>query len=206
MDQSSLGRQEIHNTPSYEGTDLARVIDTTDFDKFGIIDVVLLDGSNPSRVWVTNNIDREPVDGDMVLIGYIAGRKNSPYLLGFLDDSYMRNFVQIKKDLIRLQLPLFDIGVIGGESHEDTKSNLLDDSHRDNRAMIELTPEHLLIQFPTAPGSPPSYLKMTLDGKIIVQSRANTSLDPELGGRTVLSNGAVVVRVGDSDSHGDTNT
>lgn len=180
MEQSSLGIRTVNRTPDFGSAVIGRVIGTDDFDKYGILDVKLLDGSAPSRVWVINTIDREPVLGDHVLIDYIAGSKTAPYLVGFLEASYMRNFVQVKKDLIRLQLPVFDIGTIDGESHEDVKLKLLDDSHRDNRAMIELTTSHLLIQFPTAPGSPPSYIKLKSDGNIIVQSRAGgTDIDPE---------------------------
>lgn len=148
MNQTSLGTQQQNNTPRFGSNDIARVIGTDDFDLYGIIDVILLDGSNPARVWVSNSIDREPVSGDMVLIGYISGHKNAPYLIGFLDDCYMRNFVQIKKDLIRMQLPIQAIGVIGGESHIDSQGKLLDDSHRGNRAIIEVTPAHTYLQFP----------------------------------------------------------
>lgn len=182
MEQSSLGRKEVHNTPSYGANkDIARVVDTTDFDKYGIIDVVYIDGSNAARVWVTNPIDREPVTGDLILVGYISGQKNAPYLSGFIEESYMRNFVQIKKDLIRIQLPVMEIGVVEGISHKDTQEKLLNDDYRGKRALMELTPEHFYIQFPTEDGSEVAFIEILPTGRIIVQSAkgAGIDLDPK---------------------------
>ncbi|MNN15435.1 hypothetical protein D3C81_1285380 [compost metagenome] len=120
-----------------------------DYTKYGRIDVIALDYSQPAPVWVVNELEREPVEGDQVLIGYIEGRKDMPYLHGFLKNkNYTTNFVVVKKNKIKLQLPVFEIGVIDGTSHKDIISNLLDNTKQDERATFEMTPDHLMVHYP----------------------------------------------------------
>ena len=162
-EQSALGGRVISRQPNYNHTKIGRVTSVKDFQKYGRIEVIFLDYSQPAPVWVFNNIDREPVEGDHVLVGFIEGRKDTPYVIGFLKNmSYTTNFVVVKKDMIRLQLPVFDIGVKNGRAHKDVQEHLLNEGKKNERAIVELTPSHLLLQFPT--GGSPVTLKLSASG------------------------------------------
>ncbi|CAJ1315909.1 hypothetical protein [Paenibacillus nuruki] len=149
-DQSALGGRTVNRQPPFNSARLAKVTSTKDYSKFSRIEVIFLDYSQPVPVWVMNDIDREPVVGDSVLIGYIDNRKDSPYLIGFQkNSSYSTNFISVQQDKIKLQLPVYDVGIKDGLAHKDVQSNLLDDSNQLKRAYIELDPDHALVSFPT---------------------------------------------------------
>lgn len=162
-EQSSLGGKAVSRAPSYNHTKIARVTSTKDFHKYGRIDVIFLDYGQPAPVWVFNDLDREPVDGDQVLVGFVDGRKDTPYMIGFLKNgSYTTNFFVMKKDKIKLQLPVFNIGVKDGKAHKDVQSHLLDNGKQKERAYIELSPTEVLIHFPTSEaGTNPAIIKVT---------------------------------------------
>jgi uncharacterized Zn-binding protein involved in type VI secretion len=166
--QNAFGSKQVHRDPDFSGvTKIARVTSAVDFNQFGRIEVIFLDYGQPMPVWVVGDIEREPVAGDQVIIGYIDGRKDSPYLIGFVKNkSYTTNFVVVKKDKIKFQLPIFDIGVIDGKAHKDTEGNLLDNSKQAERAYIELTPTYALLSFPTSPtgATEPAIIKVTATG------------------------------------------
>ncbi len=166
-EQSSLGGRTIHRSPSYNQNKIGRVTSIKDFHKYGRIEVIFLDYSQPVPVWVFNDIDREPVEGDQVLVGYVDGRRDTPYVIGFLKNgSYTTNFVVVKKDKIKLQLPIFDIGVKDGVAHKDVQTHLLDNNNQAQRAYIELTPTEALLKFPTSKdgSTPPAHFKVTATG------------------------------------------
>lgn len=170
QNQSSLGSKRIYRQPSYDTTNIGRVTSLKDFEKLGIIEVVFLDYGQPFPVWVVGDIEREPVTGDQVVIGYINGRKDAPYLHGFVKNSaYTTNFIKVSKDRIRLQLPIFDIGVKDGIAHEDTKTHLLDNKKLPQRAYIDLDKDSALISFPTSKNgsTPPAIIKVTATGVTI---------------------------------------
>lgn len=175
--QSSLGNKKVHRVPSYHTTNIGRVTSLKDYEKFGIIEVVFLNHGMPFPVWVVNDIEREPVTGDQVIIGYIDGRKDAPYLAGFVKNySYTTNFVTVSKDRIRLQLPIFEIGVKDGKAHKDVQSHLLDEAKlKSERVYVELSPSEAVLSFPVK-DHPPAYFKLTSSGNEIYHPTGNTTV------------------------------
>lgn len=148
--QSSLGGHKVHRTPSYQMTKIGKITSIKDYKKYGKIEAVFLDHGYPFPVWVVGSIDREPVTGDQILVGYMEGRKDAPYMMGFVrNEAYTSNFIEVSKDRIRVQLPVLDIGVKNGRAHNDVKSNLMDDSKLSQRAYVELTPLKATVYHPT---------------------------------------------------------
>lgn len=164
-DQSALGGKSVNRLPKFDSTRLARVTSIKDYEKYARIEVVFLDYSQPVPVWVMGDLDREPVEGDTVIIGYLDNRKDAPYLAGFhKNSSYGTNFITVKRDLIKLQLPVLEIGVKGGIADKDVQGNLLDNSKQSQRAYMELTPEHALISFPVNKSGSAATIKITQVG------------------------------------------
>lgn len=160
--QSALGGKRVHRVADYDTTNIGKVTSTDRYEEHGIIEVVFLDYGQPFPVWVVGDIEREPVSGDQVVIGYINGRKDAPYLVGFVKNfSYTTGFIKVSKDRIRLQLPVFDIGVRDGLAHNDTKEHLLDEGKLGQRAYLDLTPDGAVLSFPTGKDSPPATVKVT---------------------------------------------
>lgn len=207
-DQSSLGGRQIYRLPKFDQITVARVTSVKDYEKFGRIEVVGLDNSQPVPIWVIGDIDREPVEGDQILMGYIEGRQDAPYMKGYVKNkSYGTNFIVMKKDKIKLQLPVFEVGVIGGASHKDTQGNLLDDANQEQRAYIELAVDHALISFPTDidGATPPAFIKVTADG---VEINHPTGVIKHNSGTTGVARqgDTVQVTVSGTDSRGDSFT
>lgn len=164
-EQNAFGSRKVHRQFDYGGvTKIARVTSTADFHAYARIEVIFLDYGQPMPVWIVNDLDREPVEGDKVVIGYIDGRKDAPYLIGFVkNESYTTNFVVVKKDKIKLQLPVFEVGVKDGVAHKDVQGNLLDNAKQAERAYVELTPDYALVSFPTDKdgATPPAVIRIT---------------------------------------------
>jgi hypothetical protein len=129
--QSSLGREQTYNVPMYDQTQIGHVTSIKDYKKYGRIGVIFLDHSQPVNVWAIGcSMDREPVEGDMVLVGFIQGRPDSPYMINFVrNESYTSNFVVVDKDKILIQFTT-DL--------EDIREHLLDDAKKPQRMKIEL--------------------------------------------------------------------
>lgn len=103
--QNALGNQQIHRLPSFRGTFFGRVTSAEHYD-LGRVEVVLLDGGTPLVASVVGDIARKPVAGDKVLVSYIAGRPDAPYIAGFLHkDTYSADSIRLEEDKIILQLP-----------------------------------------------------------------------------------------------------
>lgn len=163
--QSSLGGQKIHRQADYNTTNIGRVTSIQKYKEFGIIEVVFLDHGQPFPVWIVGDIDREPVEGDQVIVGYIAGRKDAPYLAGYVKNfAYTTNFVMVGKDRIRFQLPIFEVGKKDGKAHKDVQEHLLKESKlKSERAYVELSPSEAIMSFPIE-GESPAYFKVSKDG------------------------------------------
>ena len=130
-EQTSLGTKKLHVRPRYDQVQIGYVTSTKDYKAYGRVNVVCLDYSVPFPVWVSGSIDREPVEGDQVILGFLLGRPDAPYLAGFVrNESYTSNFIRVEQDRIILQIPT-DL--------EDIKSHLMDDSKSESRITIELT-------------------------------------------------------------------
>lgn len=103
--QSGLGVPREHRATNFNQTKIARVTSTAKYDKYGMIEVVFLDYGRPAPVWVIGDIDRKPSVGDQVIIGYLEGRKDSPYLVGFAKGfSKTHQHIQIREDYVKLQV------------------------------------------------------------------------------------------------------
>jgi hypothetical protein len=163
---------------------IARVTNVADYKKYARIDVVFLDHGQPCPVWVINNLDREPVEGDQVLIGFIEGRQDAPYVVGFVKNkSYTTNFVVVDRDKVKLQLPIFDIGVEDGKSAKDVSENLLDNEKQPERAYIEMTPEDgVLVSFPTDGEAPnrPAFIRLESTRAVVAFPTDNTEDAPNV--------------------------
>ncbi|WP_017814475.1 hypothetical protein [Paenibacillus shenyangensis] len=160
--QSSLGGRTTNRQPEFGVNRLAKVTSVKDYERFGRIEVIFLDYSQPVPVWIINNMDREPVEGDTVLIGYMDNRKDAPYMIGFQrNGSYSSNFITVARDKIRVQLPVFDIGVKGGLAHQDVQGNLLDESKLPMRAYVELSADQAVVHYPADKKGAASSITMT---------------------------------------------
>lgn len=139
--QSGLGTPQIHKTPDLNMTKIGKVYSSKNFLKYGKIEVVFLDYGRPAPVWVIGDVDRKPEPGDQVLVGYIDGRKDSPYLVGFVKNfSHTTNFIRVEKDRIRIQLPT---------DKKDVKEHMTGDSKLSSRAYIDVTASGITINHPT---------------------------------------------------------
>jgi hypothetical protein len=184
-EQSALGQKNINRKPLYDQLRMAKVTSVKDFSTFGRVSVVFLDYSQPVPVWCFGSIDREPVEGDTVMVGFIEGRKDTPYLHSFYkNESYGTNFVVVTRNKVKLQLPIFDIGVKDGVSHKDVQGHLLDDTKQAQRAYVELTPTHAYVSFPTSKdgSTAPATIEITADGmklyhpkSVVIQGATQTT-------------------------------
>ncbi len=173
-DQAALGGQTTNRMPAFNATRPARVTSTKDFNKYGRIEVIFLDYSVPLPIWVVGDIDREPMPGDSVLVSYMDGRKDCPYLAGFIkNESYGTNFFVMKSDKIKLQLPIYGIGEKDSKATKDVQGHLLDNARQKDRAYIELTPTHALVSFPTSEdgSTVPATITVTADGVTITHPK-----------------------------------
>lgn len=204
QDQSALGGRVVNRMPSFNTNRLARVTSIKDFHKLGKIEVVFLDYSQPAPVWVVGDIDREPVEGDMVVVGYLDNRKDAPYLQGFVKNgSYTTNFMVLKRDKIKLQLPVFDIGVKDGTAHNDVKGHLLDNSKQNQRAYVELTPTHAIVSFPTSEDGSTAPATVKITASEVVIDHPTGKVKHHGGAKEVARKGDTVqINVGGTDYNG----
>lgn len=164
QEQAGLGQRKEHRAPTYSQNKIGRVTSTADYAKYGRINVMFLDYGQPAPVWVIGDLDREPVTGDSVIVGWLDGRKDAPYLQGFVkNEAYTTNFISVAKDKVRVQLPVYDIGTKGGVSAQDVDGNLLDEGNLPKRAYVELTPDGVTVSFPTSKtgSTPPATITLT---------------------------------------------
>jgi hypothetical protein len=192
QDQSSLGGRSVNRLPSYTNLQMARVTSTADFHQYGKLEAVFLDMSQPAPIWVFNDLDREPVAGDFILVGFMEGRKDLPYMHGFAkNQSYTTNFVVVKKDKVKLQLPIFEIGVIDGIAHEDVKTHLLDNDKQSERAYVEITEDHAILSYPTSEEGAQAQIELTADyAKISFPTNATGSTKATI---TITATGVDIV-------------
>jgi hypothetical protein len=190
QDQSALGGRHVNRLPGFNTNRQARVTSAKDFHTLGRIEVLFIDYSQPMPVWVVGDVDREPVPGDFVIIGYMDGRKDMPFLQGFVkNQAYTTNFIMIQKDKIKLQLPVFAVGVKDGTAHNDVKTHLMDNAKQNQRAFIELTETHVLVSFPTSEdgSTPPATITVSKDAMELNHPKGVTS-----GGKRVALAGDVL--------------
>jgi hypothetical protein len=121
---------------------MGRISSTTNYTKQGKVEVMFLDGGRPMPVWASGHIDREPSVGDMVIIGYAEGRKDTPYVVSFIRNSSMTaNYIHIKKGSIVFQLP---------KDAKDEEGRMLEDANKAGRPYIEMTQDKMVFHHPKA--------------------------------------------------------
>lgn len=127
---NSLGTKKLHKNPQYTIDKMGRIVSAKDYRTKGRVEVVFIDHGKAMPVWVVGDIDREPVAGDMVVIGYMEGRKDAPYLKAFIrNESYTANYIEVGKDYIRLQLP---------KTQRDRDGHMLDNAQKNSRVYLEI--------------------------------------------------------------------
>ena len=119
---------------------IGRVKSAANYRTSGRIEVEFLDHGKCMPVWVVGDVDREPVTGDMVLVGYMEGRKDSPYLKGFVrNEAYTSNYIEVGKDYIRFQLP---------KNKDDIEGRMLNDAKKSSRVYIEVNNNGIALYHP----------------------------------------------------------
>jgi hypothetical protein len=93
--------------PRFDYVTFARVTSNKDYEEYGRVDVQFLNdgglaGGVPLPVWVIEDgAEVKPEEGDMVLIGFVQGNKDIPYLIGYVKDHYAcGHMIRIDKDKI----------------------------------------------------------------------------------------------------------
>lgn len=137
QEQSSLGNRKVHDQISYNMTQIGRVTSTANYDTVGRIEVAFLDYSKPAPVWVVGSLDKKPVEGDLVLVGFIQGRADAPYLAGFVrNDHYTANYIKVEKDRVVIQI---------ATNAADIAAHMVDDQLKPTRSIVEITSSGVLI-------------------------------------------------------------
>lgn len=137
---NSLGKRQIHRNPAYTIDKLGRVKSAANYREKGRIEVEFLDHGKSMPVWVVGDVDREPVEGDMVIVGYMEGRKDSPYLKSFVrNESYTANYIEVGKEYVRIQLP---------KTKVDREKKMLDGKLKSSRPYVEVNMDGIAIHHP----------------------------------------------------------
>jgi hypothetical protein len=137
---NSLGTKKVHRNPNYYLDKLGRVTSSANFRSKGRIEVQFLDHGKCMPVWVVGDVDREPVQGDMVIIGYMEGRKDAPYLKAFVrNETYTANYIEVGKEYIRFQLP---------KTAEDRGKHMTEDAKKPSRVYLELNASGISLYHP----------------------------------------------------------
>jgi hypothetical protein len=137
---NALGQKKLHKSPQYTMDKIGRVTSAADYKTKARIEVEFLDHGKCMPVWVVGDVDREPMPGDMVVIGYMEGRKDCPYLRAFVrNESYTANYIEVGLEYIRFQLP---------KNKDDREKSMNDDSLKSSRVYIELNASGIALYHP----------------------------------------------------------
>ncbi len=150
--QASLPRQQTRITQFQEfiKQGFARVTKNDDFETKGKIEVEFLNRTKPAPIWVLDPSVGKPEVGDYVLVGFIDGQKNNPYMAGIVaHKAYTSNFIRVEKTGITIQFPLDETDVVGsGET--DPKNHLRDDSKQSTRIYLKIDASGATLHVPGA--------------------------------------------------------
>lgn len=175
--QSSLPPKRSRETAfqSFNENIIARVEKTDDYETKGKIEVIFLNRTKPAPIWVFDGA--KPEVGDYVLVGYINGQKNNPYMQGlFSNKAWTSNFVRVEKDRIRIQFPTDDKDVTGEdpETENDPKSHLRDDAtYLAKRAYLEIDKTGIKVHIP--PDMDP-VMPLTIEADAVNVTTKNASI------------------------------
>jgi hypothetical protein len=150
--QSSLPPQKARITQfeNFNMNSMARVERVDDYDK-GKIEVVFLNRTKPAPIWVFDG--PKPAVGDYILVGYIDGQKNNPYMQGFFSNkAWTSNFILVEKDRIRIQFPTVEKDVTGADptKENDPKNHLRNDTqYLNTRGYIQIDADGMTLHMPS---------------------------------------------------------
>lgn len=139
--QSSLPPVQARQTAfmNFNDTLMARVEKTDDLKEQGRIEVIFLNRTKPAPVWVFDGPD--PVVGDYVMVGFVNGQKNNPYVAGiFKNRAWTSNFILVTNEMIRIQFPTEEKDVTGDDpkKENDPKSHLRDAAKLETRGYLQI--------------------------------------------------------------------
>jgi hypothetical protein len=141
MGKNNLPEKRVHKNPEYLMDKLARVVSNANYDGQRTVEVMFLDHGKSFPVWAVGHLERKPERDDLIIVGFIEGRKDSPYVKGFVKlESATSNYIVVTKDAIRLQLPL---------DETDANQHMTDDFRKDTRAYIEINNNGIALYHPT---------------------------------------------------------
>lgn len=178
--QASLPPKQVRETAfqTFNDTQIARVQKTDDYDAKGKIEVIYVNRTKPAPIWVFDG--PKPEVGDYVLVGFINGQKNNPYMVGlFSHKAWTSNFVRVEKDLIRIQMPTDDHDITGLDPtvENDPKNHLRDDAtYLTQRGYIQIDKTGIKIHLP-AGMTPVLPLTIEADEVDITTKTANLKAD-----------------------------
>lgn len=149
--QASLPPVQPRQTAFQQFNDMlmARVEKVDNLETKGQVEVIFLNRTKPAPVWVFDG--PSPAVGDYVMVGFVGGQKNSPYIAGiFRNRGWTSNFVLVTDKMIRIQFPTDSTDVTGAdESKEnDPKSHLRDDEKLDTRGYLQIDAEGIKLHAP----------------------------------------------------------
>lgn len=108
--QASLGSPKPHPYPRFDHVLIAKVANNADYAN-GRIEVQLDDGIIPGGILVPvfishSGIEVKPEQGDTVLIGFLQGAKNNPWLINFAQGKHAyAKSIMVDENGITLQWP-----------------------------------------------------------------------------------------------------
>lgn len=138
---NGLPAKKVHKNPEYLMDKFATVTSAANYRTNRTIDVMFLDHGKAFPVWCVGDISREPVEGDMVVVGFLEGRKDSPYIKGFIKlNSVTANYIDVGKDYIRIQLP---------QNDDDAEEHMTDDSKKNTRVYLEINNSGIALYHPS---------------------------------------------------------
>lgn len=182
--QSSLPKKRIQVTQHQKFIEpqMARVSKNTDYFTHGKIEVIFINRTKPAPIWVLESgASPKPEVGDFVLVGYIDGQKNNPFMAGiFSHKAWTSNFIRVEKGMIRIQFPT-DPKDVDQSNSSSTKNHLRDDAkYLSSRAYVQVDASGIKVHAPAG-------LDVTLEADTVNVVSRDGSGSPK-----------AVARVGDS--------
>lgn len=116
--QTSLGQPIPYPYPRFDHVAMAKVTGTVDYATIGRVEVQFINDGGlaggmavPAYV-VESGLSVGPEEGDTVLVGFIRGDKNSPWLIGtFMGGAATSGLLRLKKDRFTVSVKT-DLGSI----------------------------------------------------------------------------------------------
>ena len=188
VNQNSLGEFKTHKPDSFTQLIPGRVVSTVDYEEFKQVAVSFSKGGTTLPVWVVEDgVSPKPVNGDWVLVGFIGGHKNQPYIAGYYRGNYAwSNHIMMRRDEtteeILIQLPVLpELKIVDLEEH------LTNDTKKETRAFVHLHTDFAEISFPTGPSSRVS-IKADKNGNLTINAPGTVTIN----GATINLNGGTI--------------